>query len=218
MNRTMVRTSLFWLALFAVAAGVYVYRTQSIIHPASAPTGVQPIASGPMPDTNKDTGKDASMPAAKMEAPLVPVQLTNEQMNSIGVKTGTVEYKQLSDEIRATGTVDVDERLQSTVQVRFSGYIRKVFADATYQYVRKGEPLFTIYSPDLVATQEEYLLARRNQTALSGSSVDGVASGASSLTTAAEKRLRQWEIPNSEITKLQETGKAITELSINSPA
>ena len=208
MNRT--GTSLFWLALFAVVAAVYVYRTRSIIHPASVLTGVQPIASGPMPDMNKDTGKDA--PAAKMEAPLVPVQLTNEQMNSIGVKTGTVEYKQLSDEIRATGTVDVDERLQSSVQVRFSGYIRKVFADATYQYVRKGEPLFTIYSPELVATQEEYLLARRNQTALSGSSVDGVASGASSLTTAAEQRLRQWDIPNSEIAKLQETGKAITEL------
>ena len=93
--------------------------TRSNIPPASAPTSVQPIASGPMPDTTKDMGKDASMSAAKMEAPLVPVQLTNEQMNSIGVKTGTVEYKQLSDEIRATGTVDVDERLQSSVQVRF---------------------------------------------------------------------------------------------------
>jgi len=166
----------------------------------------------------EDAGKDATATAVKMEAPLVPVQLTNEQMNRIGVKTGTVEYKQLNDEIRATGTVEVDERLQSSVQVRFSGYIRKVFADATYQYVRKGDPLFTIYSPDLVATQEEYLLARRNQSVLRESSVDGVASGASSLTTAAEQRLRQWDIPESEIVKLQETGKALPELSINSPS
>ena len=218
MNRTIVRTSLFWLALFAVVTAVYVYRTRSVANPATFQTGVQPIASGPMTDMKKDAAKDTPVPAAPMETPLVPVQLTNEQMNSIGVKTGTVEYKLLSDDIRATGTVDVDERLQSSVQVRFSGYIRKVFADATYQYVRKGEPLFTIYSPDLVATQEEYLIARRNQAALSGSSVDGVASGASSLTTAAEQRLRQWDIPNSEIVKLQETGKAITELSINSPA
>jgi Cu(I)/Ag(I) efflux system membrane fusion protein/cobalt-zinc-cadmium efflux system membrane fusion protein len=171
-----------------------------------------------MADMSKDAAKDASLPAAKMEAPLVAVQLTNEQMNSIGVKTGTVEYKQLSDEIRATGTVDVDEQLQSSVQVRFSGYIRRVFANATYQYVHKGDPLFTIYSPDLVATQEEYLLARRNQTTLRESSIDGVAAGASSLTTAAEQRLRQWEIPNSEITKLRETGKAVNELTINSPA
>jgi RND family efflux transporter MFP subunit len=158
------------------------------------------------------------MAPGKIETPLGPVQLTNEQMNSIGVRTGTVEYKQLNDEIRATGTVDIDERLQSSVQVRFSGYIRKVFADATYQYVRKGDPLFTIYSPELVATQEEYLLARRNQNALSSSSVDGVASGAASLASAAEQRLRQWDIPSSEIAKLQETGKAISELSINSPA
>jgi RND family efflux transporter MFP subunit len=214
MNRYILRTSLFWLLLFAVVVAVYVYRTRTVKHSEVVSQGVQPIASGP----KEEPMKDAPMAAGKMEAPLVPVQLTNDQMNSIGVKTGTVEYKQLNDEIRATGTVDVDERLQSSVQVRFSGYIRKVFANATYQYVRKGDPLFTIYSPELVATQEEYLLARRNQSALNGSSVDGVAIGASSLASAAEQRLRQWDIPNSEVVKLQESGKAISELSINSPA
>jgi RND family efflux transporter MFP subunit len=213
MNRYIVRTSLFWLLLFSVVAAVYVYRTRAVKHSDMVSSGVQPIASGP----KEAPTKDAPLFAGSMEAPLVPVQLTNEQMNSIGVKTGTVEYKQLNDEIRATGTVDVDERLQSSVQVRFSGYIRKVFANATYQYVRKGDPLFTIYSPDLVATQEDYLLARRNQIALSGSSVDGVATGASSLASAAEQRLRQWDIPNSEILKLLASGKAISEISINSP-
>ena len=182
---------------------------------APVPTGIQPIASGPMADMNKDTD-NVSMPAAKMEAPLVPVQLTNEQMNSIGVKTGTVEYKQLSDEIRATGTVDVDERLQSSVQVRFSGYIRKVFANATYQYVRKGEPLFTIYSPDLVATQEDICL-RDGISRSQGSTVDGVATGARPLRCGGAA-LAPWDIPNSEIAKLQETGKAITDLTIKSPA
>jgi RND family efflux transporter MFP subunit len=214
MNRYVVRTSLFWLLLFAVAAAAYVYRTRGPISSAIAPAGVQPIASGPM----EDASKAASPPISKMGAPLLPVQLTQQQRTSIGVKTGSVEYKQLSDAIRATGTVDVDERLESSVQVRFAGYIRTVFANATYQYVRKGDPLFTIYSPDLVATQEEYLLARRNQAALRGSSIDGVASGASSLVTAAEQRLRQWEIPNSEMAKLQESGKAIPELTFNAPA
>jgi len=214
MNKYILRTSIFWLALLAIVAVVFVYRSRSGKPTETVPTGVQPIASGPV----SDASKDASKSAAKMEVPLVPVQLSNEQMNSIGVKTGTVEYKQLNDEIRATGTVDIDERLQSSVQVRFSGYIRKVFANATYQYVRKGDPLFTIYSPDLVATQEEYLLARRNLAALGGSSIDGVASGASSLTTAAEQRLRQWDIPESEIAKLKESGKAISELTINSPS
>jgi Cu(I)/Ag(I) efflux system membrane fusion protein/cobalt-zinc-cadmium efflux system membrane fusion protein len=60
--------------------------------------------------------------------------------------------------------------------VRFPGYIRKVFANATYQYLHKGEPLFTIYSPDLVATQQEYLLAQQNQNLLGQSSVDVVGS------------------------------------------
>ncbi len=138
-------------------------------------------------------------------------------MQSIGVKTGTVAYKTLSDDIRATGTVDIDERLLSYVQVRFPGYIRKVFANATYQYVRKGEPLFTIYSPDLVATQQEYLLARQNQKSLAASTVDGVAAGAESLSTAAEQRLEQWEVPQSEIAKLKTTGKPITDLTVNSP-
>ncbi|WP_263365733.1 efflux RND transporter periplasmic adaptor subunit [Edaphobacter bradus] len=157
------------------------------------------------------------MSEQKMETPLVPVQLTPERMQSIGVQTGTVEYKQLSDDIRATGTVDINERLLSYVQVRFPGYIRKVFANATYQYVRKGEPLFTVYSPDLVATQQEFLLARQNRKALSTSTVDGVASGAESLSAAAEQRLEQWEVPQSEIAKLKQTGKPITDLTINSP-
>jgi RND family efflux transporter MFP subunit len=220
MNKYIIRTSIVWLALLAIVSAVFFYRSRPVKPTGTVPTGVQPIASGPIPmaSMNSDTSKDGSKSATKMEVPLVPVQLSNDQMNSIGVKIGSVEYKQLNDEIRATGTVDIDERLQSSVQVRFSGHIRKVFANATYQYVRKGDPLFTIYSPDLVATQEEYLLARRNLAALGGSSIDGVASGASSLTTAAEQRLRQWDIPESEIAKLKESGKAISELTINSPS
>jgi Cu(I)/Ag(I) efflux system membrane fusion protein/cobalt-zinc-cadmium efflux system membrane fusion protein len=213
MNKYILRTSLVWLLIFAAVIGVVVYRTHRWPQPAPHSDAAQPIASGPaiQPETS------GPMPSQEMEAPLAPVKLSADQMQSIGVKTGTVEYKQLSDDIRATGTVDIDERLVSYVQVRFPGYIRRVFADATYQYVRKGEPLFTIYSPDLVATQQEYLLTRQNQTAMSASSVDGVAAGAASLSTAAEQRLQQWDIPESEIAKLKETGKAISDLAINSP-
>jgi RND family efflux transporter MFP subunit len=212
MNKYILRTSFFWLLILAVVIGVSTYRSRQRQQPASRSDGVQPIASGPAAQPENA----GTMSSQKMEAPLVPVQLTDDQMQSIGVKTGTVEYKQLSDDIRATGTVDIDERLLSYVQVRFPGYIRRVFADATYQHVRKGDPLFTIYSPDLVATQQEYLLALQNQKAMSTSSVDGVAAGAASLSTAAEQRLQQWDIPGSEITKVKETGKAISDLTINS--
>jgi Cu(I)/Ag(I) efflux system membrane fusion protein/cobalt-zinc-cadmium efflux system membrane fusion protein len=158
------------------------------------------------------------MPDQKPETPLVPVQLTPERMQSIGVKIGTAEYKQLKDDLRATGSVAVDERLVSYVQARFPGYIRNVFANATYQYVRKGQPLFTIYSPELVATEREYLLARENQKALAASTVGGVASSAASLTDAAEQRLEQWNVPAEELAKLEQSNTPITDLTFNSPA
>jgi RND family efflux transporter MFP subunit len=217
MNKYVLRTSLVWVAALVVLAGILAYRShrkrlpQAMNRPASGE--VQPVASGPASDMTKPA---SSIPESK-EAALARVQLTPERMQSIGVKTGMVEYKQLSDDIRATGIVDIDERLLSYVQVRFPGYIGKVFANATYQYVRKGEPLFTVYSPDLVATQQEYLLAQQNQKILQASTVDGVASGASSLSMAAEQRLAQWDVPASEIAKLKETGKPVADLTIYSP-
>jgi RND family efflux transporter MFP subunit len=217
MNKYVLRTSLVWIVVLAAVAGIWAYRTHAIKRPAAMKTPIaeemQPVASGPPAAVDEPK---PSMSDMKMDAPLVPIQLTPERMQSIGVQIGTVEYKQLSDDIRATGTVDINERLLSYVQVRFPGYIRKVFANATYRYVRKGEPLFTIYSPDLVATQQEYLLARKNQKTMSASTVDGVASGAESLSAAAEQRLEQWEVPESEIAKLEETGKPVTDLTINS--
>jgi RND family efflux transporter MFP subunit len=221
MNKYVLRTSLVWIIVLAVIAGTWVLRSHSIKLPMSQKLRMsgemQPVASGPPATANEPKPSMSDMPDMKMDAPLVPVQLTPERMQSIGVQIGTVEYKQQSDDIRATGTVDINERLLSYVQVRFPGHIRKVFANATYQYVHKGEPLFTIYSPDLVATQQEYLLARQNQKAMSASAVDGVADGAASLSTAAEQRLQQWDIPESEIAKLKDTGKPVTDLTINSP-
>src|SRR5260370_15315208 len=75
----------------------------------------------------------------------------------------------------------------------------------------------THYSPDLGTTEEEYVLARKNQQQIGRSSIDGVADGANTLVSAAKERLQQWEVPESEIAKLESTGKVITDLTINSP-
>lgn len=155
--------------------------------------------------------------ADENDVPLAPVQLTLQRMQSIGVKLGTVEMKQVSNDLRVTGNVEMDERRMAYVQLRFPGWIHKVFVDATYDRVRKGQPLFTIYSPDLVTTEQEYLLARKNQQRLGQSSVQGVAAGADTLVSAAKERLQQWEVPPSEIAKLESTGKVITDLTIDSP-
>jgi len=224
MNKYVLRTSLVWLVLFGLVAGVFVYRSGGFSRRTAARTAasseVQPAASGPAPTGRSPGLPDSSRSATEdaMDPRLVPVQLTPERMQSIGVQLGTVTYKQISSDIRATGTVQIDQRLISYVQARFPGYIRKVFANETYQYVRKGQPLFTIYSPDLVATQQEYLLARRNQAQLGKSAVDGVASGADSLAAAAEERLQQWQVPQAEVNKLKETGKALPDIAFDSPA
>jgi RND family efflux transporter MFP subunit len=213
MNKYVLKISLVWIAVIAAAVGVYLYRGYRSKTQQSPSGEVQPVAVGPTAAPNIKSNTSA----APTEAPLAPVQLTPERMQSIGVETGTVQWKQIGDDIQASGTVDIDERLISYVQVRFSGYIRKVFANATYQYVKKGDPLFTIYSPELVATQNEYLLARRNESLLSRSSVDGVASGATELTAAAEARLRQWNIRETDINAVKEAGKPISDLVIDSP-
>ena len=151
------------------------------------------------------------------ETPLAPVQLTAQRMQSIGVKTGVVKVKNLSAEIRTVGDVETDETKLAYVQLRFPGWIRRVFADSTFQYIRKGQPLFTIYSPEIVTTEREYLLAKQNRHALFESSVPGVAAGAVSLFSAAGERLRQWQVPEREIKALESTGIVRQDLEIDSP-
>ena len=103
------------------------------------------------------------------------------------------------------------------MQTRISGHIEKVFADATYQYVKKGQPLFTIHSPELVTAEREYLLAKQNAQNLSQSTVPGVASGVASLLESSRERLAQWDIPPQEIARLETTGQVGETLEIHSP-
>ena len=168
--------------------------------------------------TDSEPGSAGEMqPVNLQETPLAPIQLAPQRMQSIGIMLGKVESKPVNSELRFYGNVQVDERRQAYVQTRFAGWIRKVYADATGNFVGKGQPLFTIYSPDLVATEQEYLLAKKNSESLQQSTVNGVASGASSLFTAAKERLLQWEVSPGEIEKLDQAGKPITDLTIYSP-
>src|SRR6266403_3553426 len=177
-------------------------------------TAIQP-ASAESAQNSPNGLESAAM--APQETALVPIQLSPERLQSIGVKTGRVENRVVEDEIRVTGNVAVDETRLSNVQLRYSGYIQKVFADATYQYLRKGQPLFTIYSPDLVATEREYLVAKQNQQRVAQSTVLGVTEGAASLLEAATERLKQWGVSQREIARLESTGEVQKELEVDSP-
>jgi len=181
--------------------------------------GAKPAADmEPQMPTSTPQAPTAATPPASVETALVPVQISAQRLQSIGIKIGKVERKMVEDEIRTTGNVAVDETRLAYVQVRYSGYIEKVFADATYQYVHKGQPLFTIYSPDIVATEREYLVAKQNQQQVAQSTVPGVVSSASTLLDAAEQRLKQWGVSGQEIARLESTAQVREELEVDSPA
>lgn len=172
-----------------------------------------PIA---MPPPRIDAiASDSPTPGA--EPLLAPVQLSSQRLQSIGVKIGEVRRQSVADQVLTTGNVAVDETRLAYVQLRFSGYIQKVFVNATYQQVHKGQPLFTIYSPDLVSTEREYRVARENQLALAASVDPDVAKDTASLVEAATERLEQWSIPQREIARLESGGPVRQEFEIDSP-
>lgn len=148
---------------------------------------------------------------------LVPVQISPERRQLIGLQFATVKEKELTDRIATTGLVEADEQHEGYVQTRFAGWIRQVFVNQTYQYVRKGQPLFTIYSPDLVSAEQEYLLAINSTKELRHSDVHGVASGANSLVGATLERLRLFGVSPREIARLERERKVRDALEIDSP-
>ena len=146
-----------------------------------------------------------------------PIQLTPERRQLIGVTFATVERRNVSKRIDATGNVEPDEQLQSYVQTRFAGWIQQVFVNQTFQFVRRGEPLFTVYSPDLASTEEEFALLLRAQKNVADSSVQGVSDGAGSLTQAAAERLSLMGAARSEVTRLKRGGSPRNVLTVYSP-
>lgn len=172
--------------------------------------------SATQPQALMSSGPPAAQ-AQEAEPKLTPVQLSPERLQSIGVTFAEVKRQPIRDEIRVTGNVDVNEERLAYVQTRFPGWIQKVFADATYQYVRKGEPLFTIYSQDLVSTEQEFLLALKNRQTLTRTQTGTAANEADWLVDAARQRLRQWNVPENEIARLESSGQIQRETTVPSP-
>jgi RND family efflux transporter MFP subunit len=216
-RRAFVVALIAFIAVAGFAAWLWWRSSFNPIARGSQPTVAASGGSETSQSTADTTASAAGSTAPQLDSPLAPIQLSPQRMQSIGVKVGTVESKVMSDEIRSYGNVQPNERRFAYVQTRFSGWIRKIYADATGDFIAKGQPLFTIYSPDLVASEREYLLAKKSAAALQQSAVSGVADGAASLITAAKARLQQFDISESEIAKLDETGEPITDLTVNSP-
>jgi membrane fusion protein, copper/silver efflux system len=135
----------------------------------------------------------------------------------IGVRIATVESKTLGKTIRTVGTVAYDESRVTHVHSKVDGWVDKLFVNTTGALVSKGQPLFTIYSPDLVATQGEYLLAKKHHESLAASSIPEVKTGASALVAASKTRLGLWDISEEQLRDLEKKGEAQKTLTLYAP-
>ena len=136
----------------------------------------------------------------------------------IGVRSAPASIVLLGQEIRAVGAVGFDERGFTQVTVKTSGWVREVFVNSIGRPVRKGDPLFTLYSPDLLATQGEYLLAVRTQGQLAASPLAEVKANAASLVGSTRERLRLWDVTDAQMAALERRGKAEPVLTVYAPS
>jgi multidrug efflux pump subunit AcrA (membrane-fusion protein) len=139
-------------------------------------------------------------------------------MQNIGVQTTPVRKVNLHRVIRTVGYLDYNEEKLQRVNIKFSGWVERLYVDQTGQHVQQGQPMLSIYSPDLVATQEEYLLAYRNAKRLATSSFSDVSAGGESLLESSRRRLLYWDISEKQIRDLEENGKVSKTVTLYAPS
>lgn len=133
-------------------------------------------------------------------------------MQNIGVRTAPVTVAPLARSVRTTGRFEADEQGLTAVSPKIGGWVEKLYVDYEGARVRKGQPLLTVYSPELVSTQEEYLLALRHAERLGGTP------DAQRLVDAARRRLAYWDVTKAQIDQLAETGRPQKTLTLYAPA
>jgi RND family efflux transporter MFP subunit len=197
----MTRARLIALAvgglLLAVGAGVYVVRARPKASniPAATPTA----------------------PTAPQTTPRGDVTIDPRRQQLIGVKTVAVVRQTVDQNIRATGAVRYDETKQADVNVKIEGWIRDLYVDYTGQPIQRGQPLFSLYSPDLLNTQNEYLLALKTRDQLQQSTIADARERADALVASARQRLLAWDLPADELQKLDETRRAVDAVVFRAP-
>lgn len=228
----MKKKNLIVIALLIIAAGLFVFfsKTTSMLDTLKGKK-TSPAESQPSAGHKEHEGKAVQSQAqeakaqeqAVEEAP--KIEISAEQQQMIGVKTAEVLVKPLQKIIRTVGRIEYDESRLATVNTKFEGWIEKLYINYTGRHVKKGEPLAEIYSPEIYATQQEFinLLKWKN----SGSRVKGRGSGteidkmiaadAEVIIEAARQRLRLLDITDEQIKKIEDSGKPIRTLMIYSP-
>jgi len=158
-------------------------------------------------------------PGTGTKAPelLAAVTIDARKQQMMGLRTIAVKKAPFETSIRTTGRIAADERRVHHVHTRYEGYVEHVTADFTGKFVTKGEVLALIYSPELYATQQEYLLALRAARSLGPSGVPSVAQGGHDLLAAARQRLVLWEITPADIAEIEKQGEPIRAMPVYAP-
>ncbi len=202
-----------WIIMVMVLAAGGIWLMAKWLHP---PHSTSDQSSG-----LSHSPQDHSMPAPP-EPETGPAQayamVSPVKQQLIGVKTTVVERRALETTVRAVARVTYDEQRIAQVNLRVSGWVEELFVDFTGQLVQKGQPLLTLYSPDLVATQEEYLLALRARDEVRDSPLKEVRGQADELVSAARDRLHLWTLTDHQIEEVARRAKAQTYLTIAAPA
>jgi len=146
------------------------------------------------------------------------IAIDRETAERLGIQTAIVEERAGTDRVQTTGRVAPDERRITHVHTKVEGFVEQTFASFEGQEIRKGQPLFTIYSPDLLATQQELLLALRARKGFEKSEFDVIRASGDSLVEVTRRRLQLWDMSPKQIAEVERTGKAIRSVTVYAPA
>jgi Cu(I)/Ag(I) efflux system membrane fusion protein len=178
--------------------------------PGKAPDGMDLVP--------KYADEEPTAAAPQPGQPMGTIQISPEKQQLIGVKYDTPTFGESTKTIRAMGRVAPDEKRITHVHTRVEAWIDKVFVDFTGKPVEENQPLLTLYSPDLLATQEEFLLALKSRDLMKASTLPVAQDESNSLIAASRRRLELWDLSEAQIVDLMETRKPVTNTTLYSPS
>jgi len=172
---------------------------------------------GTAPDCGMDLVPVYAEEAPEEEMPAGTVRISARKLQLIGVQYGEVRVESVVKTVRTVGRLGYDETKIARIHPKIEGWIEQVYVDFTGKLVEKGQPLLSLYSPELVSTQQEFLIAKKAKDYLAQSSVPGISSNGVSLYEASRERLRLWDITDEQIKELEERGTPTKTLTLYSP-
>jgi membrane fusion protein, copper/silver efflux system len=224
MKKRAIIIGVICLLVIVAGASLYLYRTE--LKDAATKIGILKGGTEGKQVAGSQQGGGASKAVTKTEpanqAEETPtVEIPTDKQQLIGVRTVQAAIRPLNRVIRTVGRIEYDERKLATANTKIEGWIEKLHVDYTGRYVKKGEPLAEIYSPELVATQQEFLnilrWAGQGQSVKDERTAMLLVKDAQAMLDAAKERLRLWDISDEQIKKIETTGKPIRTLTIYSP-